>query len=205
MPVTGTAHEGGTGEHVTESTGERMTTRRLVMRPWQDADAEPALAVYGVEEVTRWLSPAMSRVPDPTTMRSVIQGWLAQELEAPQRRWAVELKETGELVGGAALLPLPPDGIDSEIGWQLAPTWWGRGFGAEAGHAVAHYAFERGVDELFAVVRPRNQRGAATAKSIGMEWVGETEKYYQLRLQVYRLRPGELDAPRIRDIRPPGS
>jgi hypothetical protein len=30
-----------------------------------------------------------------------------------------------------------------------------------------------------------------------MEWVGETEKYYDLRLQVYRLRRGELDVPRL--------
>jgi hypothetical protein len=26
-----------------------------------------------------------------------------------------------------------------------------------------------------------------------MEWVGETAKYYDLRLQVFRLRKGELD------------
>jgi hypothetical protein len=25
-----------------------------------------------------------------------------------------------------------------------------------------------------------------------MEWVGETEKYHHLRLQAFRLRPGEL-------------
>ena len=36
-----------------------------------------------------------------------------------------------------------------------------------------------------------------TATSIGMEWVGETDKYYDLRLQVYRLRKGELDVPRL--------
>jgi hypothetical protein len=28
-----------------------------------------------------------------------------------------------------------------------------------------------------------------------MEWVGETEKYYGLRLQVFRLRPADLDSP----------
>jgi len=28
-----------------------------------------------------------------------------------------------------------------------------------------------------------------------MEWVGETEKYHDLRLQVFRLRPGDLTAP----------
>jgi hypothetical protein len=47
---------------------------------------------------------------------------------------------------------------------------------------LAHYAFESGVDEIFAVVRPRNARGAATARRLGsMEWVGETDKYYALR------------------------
>jgi hypothetical protein len=28
-----------------------------------------------------------------------------------------------------------------------------------------------------------------------MEWVGETTKYYDLTLQVFRLRKGDLDAP----------
>ena len=45
-------------------------------------------------------------------------------------------------------------------------------------------------------MRTQNDRGAATAQRVGMEWVGETEKYYDLRLQVYRLRKGEIDAPR---------
>ena len=90
-----------------------------------------------------------------------------------------------------------PRAADLAIGWQLNPAVWGQGYAAEAGHAAAHHAFETGVDELFAVVRPRNTRGARTATSIGMEWVGETEKYYDLRLQVYRLRKGDLDVPRL--------
>ncbi|MCW2709841.1 MAG: family N-acetyltransferase, partial [Marmoricola sp.] len=112
-------------------------------------------------------------------------------------RWALELAGTGELVGGIVLLPLPPEGHDLQIGWQLAPAYWGQGLAGEAGHAVAHFAFASGVEELFAVVRPRNERGARTARSIGMEWVGESEKYFDLRLQVYRLRKGELDVPRL--------
>src|SRR5690606_4365273 len=84
-------------------------------------------------------------------------------------------------------------GEDLEIGWQLAPEAWGRGLAAEAGHALAHFAFSRGEDEVFAVVRPRNTRSLATARRVGMEWVGETEKYYDLRLQVFRLRKGDLD------------
>jgi len=99
------------------------------------------------------------------------------------------------VIGALALLPLPPDELDLEIGWQLAPSAWGKGYAVEAGHAVAHYAFASGADEIFAVVRPRNARGAATARRVGMEWVGETDKYYALTLQVYRLRKGDLHLP----------
>ncbi|MET4927460.1 GNAT family N-acetyltransferase [Streptomyces sp. PSRA5] len=178
--------------------GFRISTPRLTLRPWAPDDAAAALPVYGEHEVSRWLAPALEPVSDLAAMETLIERWMAESatLEPPQGRWAVSLRETGQLVGGVALLPLPPFGSDLEIGWQLAPDVWGQGLAAEAGHAVAHRAFESeaGVEELFAVVRPRNSRGAATARRVGMEWVGETEKYYNLSLQVYRLRKGDLDA-----------
>lgn len=177
-----------------EIEGDRLRTERLVLRPWGRDDAEAALEIYGTDEVTRWLSPAMGRVDEVDAMADILAEW-ATPLEFPQRRWALELASDGTLVGGAGLIPLPPDGVDLEVSWQLAPAWWGQGLAGEAGHGIAHYAFDSGVDEMFAVVRPHNTRGAATARSIGMEWVGETEKYYQLSLQVYRLRPGDLDVP----------
>jgi RimJ/RimL family protein N-acetyltransferase len=179
--------------------GTSITTPRLVLRPWTVADAPAALAVYGDESVTRWLSPAMGRVASVDEMAAVIASWLESPppAPAPAGRWAVTAASDGRLLGGVALRPLPPERADLEIGWHLDPAEWGHGYAAEAGHAVAHHAFEAGVQELFAVVRPRNERGARTATSIGMEWVGETEKYYDLRLQVYRLRRSELDVPRL--------
>ncbi len=182
-------------EHRVTVEGRTIRSPRLTLRPWTLDDAETAIAVYGEADVARWLSPAMDRVADVDRMRSVIEGWLAEDLEPPQGRWAVVLTSSGELVGGVAVLPLPPYGEDLEVAWQLAPHAWGQGYAAEAGHAVAHHAFASGVDELFAVVRTQNGRGAATAQRVGMEWVGETEKYYDLRLQVFRLRKGELDVP----------
>lgn len=177
--------------------GPRIHTPRLLLRPWAPDDAAAALAVYGTDEVARWLAPAMERVAGETAMRALLDGWIAEyaSLEPPQGRWAIERRETGEVVGGVVLLPLPPYRGDLEIGWQLAPSAWGEGLAAEAGHAVAHQAFESdaAVEELFAVVRPRNARGAATARRVGMDWVGETDKYYDLALQVYRLRKADLD------------
>jgi RimJ/RimL family protein N-acetyltransferase len=172
----------------------KISTERLVLRPWRIEDAESALAVYGAADVSRWLSPVMDSVQDLAAMRLVLQQWTAEDarLLSPAGRWAIERREDHHLVGGAILLPLPPDLVDLEMGWQLRPDAWRHGYAAEAGRALARWAFGEGLDEVLAVSRPANTRAAATARRIGMEWVGETEKYYELRLHVFRVRPADL-------------
>ncbi|MFI0353286.1 GNAT family N-acetyltransferase [Actinomadura sp. 9N407] len=171
----------------------RLLSERLVLRPWTVDDADAALGVYGTADVARWLSPAMERVPDLAAMHQVLQRWIddAARLDVPGGRWAIESRETGTLVGGATLLPLSPDEA-YEMGWQLHPGAWGHGYATEAGLIVARWAFAQGLEEVVSLVRPANKRAAATVERIGMEWVGETDKYRRLRLQEYRLRPGDL-------------
>jgi RimJ/RimL family protein N-acetyltransferase len=173
--------------------GHKLVTERLVLRGWSTDDAGAALGAYGDDEVARWLTPAMDRVGDEAAMRVVLQQWLSEDarMMTPAGRWAIELRRDGGLAGGVTLLPLPPDD-EFEIGWQLAPGAWGHGYAAEAGLALARWAFEQGIEQVIALVRPANSRAAATVRRLGMEWVGETEKYHGLRLQQYRLRPGDL-------------
>jgi RimJ/RimL family protein N-acetyltransferase len=152
------------------------------------------LAIYGDVGVAHWLSPAMDSVPDVAAMRLVLQQWIAEDsrLISPAGRWAIERRDDGQVVGGAILLPLPPDKVDLEMGWQLRPDMWGQGYATETGKALARWAFDEGMDEVLAVSRPTNTRAAATARRIGMEWTGETQKYYGLRLHVFRIRPADL-------------
>jgi RimJ/RimL family protein N-acetyltransferase len=172
-----------------------LITERLVLRPWQVDDAAAALAAYGDGEVARWLAPAMDIVPDQGAMRLVLQQWVAEDARmlTPAGRWAIRTRADGALIGGATLLPLPPDD-EFEIGWQLAPVAWGHGYASETGQALARWAFAEGIEQVIAVVRPANTRAVATVRRIGMEWVGETEKYHDLRLQQFRLRPADLAA-----------
>ena len=174
----------------------RLVTERLVLRGWAAGDAEAALDAYGDAEVARWLSPAMDKVGDLAAMRLLLQQWVAEDarMMTPAGRWAVELRDSGQVIGGATLLPLPPD-EEFEMGWQLQAREWGHGYAAESGLALARWAFEQGIEQVVALVRPTNTRAAATVRRIGMEWVGETEKYHGLRLQEFRLRPGDLTAP----------
>ena len=172
-----------------------LVTDRLLLRPWQLEDAEHALDVYGDGRVARWLDPAMDRVSDLSGMRLVLQQWMgeAERLVPPAGRWAIELKDSHRVIGGAILLPLPPGDEDLEMGWQLRPDAWGNGYATEAGRSLARWAFTKGLDEIFAVARSANDRAVATARRIGLEWVGETDKYYGMHLQVFRLRRADFE------------
>jgi RimJ/RimL family protein N-acetyltransferase len=179
-----------------EAMAPRLLTERLVLRAWTIDDAPAALGAYGDSGVARWLVPAMDQVHDEAAMRLVLQQWVAENarMQAPAGRWAVELREDGRLIGGATLLPLPPDD-EFEVGWQLNPQVWGHGYAAETGLALARWAFEQGIEQVIALVRPANARAMAMVRRLGMEWVGETEKYHDLRLQQFRLRPADIGAP----------
>jgi RimJ/RimL family protein N-acetyltransferase len=168
----------------------RLFTERLVLRSWSIDDAPAALGAYGEDDVARWLVPAMDQVLDEAAMRLVLQQWIAEDerMQAPAGRWAIDLREGGRLIGGATLLPLPPED-EFEVGWQLDPQEWGHGYAAEAGLTLARWAFDQGIEQVIALVRPTNARAMGLVRRIGMEWVGETEKYHDLRLQQFRLRP----------------
>src|SRR5690348_6456819 len=160
-----------------------LTTERLRLRPWRVDDAEAALGLYGDEQLVKWLSPAMTVVRDVDAMRSVLEQWAAEDtrLTWPAGRWAVEALDDGRLVGGVALLPLPPGDEDLELSYQILKSEQRQGFASEAARRAARRAFDEGVPELFVVARPANAGGSGVAKRLGFQWVGETTKYYNLR------------------------
>jgi RimJ/RimL family protein N-acetyltransferase len=173
---------------------EPLITERLIVREWEAGDAEAALAIYGAAEVTRWLTPAMERVTDLAAMRGVLQAWIEAQpnMVQPRGRWAVQRRDDDTVIGGVSIRLLPPYHEDLELNWQLRPDAWGHGYAVEAGRALIRWAFTQEIDELFAAARPNNTRAVATARRLGMEWVGETTKYYGLRLQVFRIRPSDI-------------
>ena len=155
---------------------ELLQTDRVSVRDWTPDDAEAAFAVYGDTQVTHWLTPAMHQVHDIAAMRSVLQAWAEAQpnLLPPRGRWAIERRTDGQVIGGLGIRLLPPYEEDLELSWQLRADAWGQGYATESSIALVRWAFTQDVDELFAVARPSNERAIATAKRIGMSWVGET-------------------------------
>jgi ribosomal-protein-alanine N-acetyltransferase len=171
-----------------------INTERLVLGPWTPPDATAALAIFGDDQVTHWLAPAMEPIHDEAGMLAALERWAKEESDGQPLvgHWAVRRGQDQALLGSITLRRMPPFNQDLELAWQFSPSHWGNGYATEAARGVAAWAFERSAHELFAVMRPANARAEKLARRLGMQWVGETNKYYDLRLQVYRLRPPDL-------------
>jgi len=171
-----------------------LNTERLVLGAWIPEDASAGQTIFGSDEVTHWLTPAMEPIHDDAGMLAALERWAEEDADAepPAGHWAVRRGQDQVLLGSITLRRMPPFQEDLELAWQFSPSHWGNGYATEAAQAVAAWAFESSAHELFAVMRPANERAEKVARRLGMQWVGETNKYYDLRLQVYCLRPTDL-------------
>jgi RimJ/RimL family protein N-acetyltransferase len=86
---------------------------------------------------------------------------------------------TGEL--GSTIeterLALPDGAGEIEIGWHLHPHRWGRGYVTEAAGALLARGFADGLEEIWAVVDPANDRSIAVCRRLGMQLLGITDRW----------------------------
>ena len=172
-----------------------FSTERLVARPWSAArDSEAAYQIYRSPQVTEYLASIPEPLRSPEQAGEEIESWSVPDDDPAYGVWAVQPRGSEHPIGTVFVRPLPPAYSDVEIGWHLGADHWGNGYATEIGRAAAKHAFAHGISEVYAVIRPGNTRSAAVARRLGMQYVGRTEKYLGLELEVYRLRPGDLAA-----------
>ena len=152
-------------------------TGRLVVRPWRPSEVDRHFDIYRRDEVVRWLGGPPVR--DRQEALDLIERRAAQYAE-DQRfgTWAI-VERTSELpVGSVLLRPLPHGEGVVEIGWHLHPDSWGKGYASEAAAAVLDRAFADGLDEVWAVTYPDNDRSVAVCRRVGMHLLGITRRWY---------------------------
>jgi RimJ/RimL family protein N-acetyltransferase len=193
---------------------EHFTTARLIARDWADADLEAAFAIYGRDEVTRWLGPQPRRpVETLAQMQQVLDRRIVASREHPDYGlWALELRASGQIIGAVLLSPLPGDDGAVEVGWHLNPDHWGAGYATEAGRGAVALAFGLNkvgqdrigpvrasrrarpvLDSVKALVDPDNIRSWNVCWRLGMRHLGQTAQYYGLTLEHFELTHADID------------
>ena len=113
----------------------KLTSDRLIFRPWTQEDAGALYALASDPE----LGPACGWQPhrNPEESRKTILLRLSGEHD-----FALTLKETGELAGCVSLYKGSTcDRDDFELGYWLGRPYWGQGLMTEAARRMMKYAF----------------------------------------------------------------
>lgn len=146
---------------------------RVLLRPFETADAPAAHTVYGDPEVMRFVGEG-GAVPPGETAR-MIESYRRHQEEHGFAFWAVVDRGTGELIGDAGL-EVTEHGV--ELGYTLARRWWGRGLATEAAGLCVQAAFgPLGLPQLVALVDADNPTSAHVLEKLGFTTQGRTTAY----------------------------
>lgn len=177
-----------------------LETERLILRPWEPADAAFVLDLYSRWEVQRFIGNHPRIMTSMAEARERIATWRAMD-HPVHGVWAVQPKTAGpddhqaaappvgtlllkSIPASGAELPLQPSG-DTEIGWHFHPDHWGNGYATEAARAVLNYAFASSLPEVVAVTHPANAASQQVCRRIGLAHRGQTGKYYNALCELF--------------------
>ena len=182
-----------------------LESARLRLRGWRDEDAGSYRPILRDPQTVRYLGTgprftarrmalsAVARVSDLETRRAIRamqRHWERHGLG----HWAVELKQTDELIGRVGFHYHPdwlagPDKI--EIGWTLISRAWGNGFATEAASCALGHGFDRyGLDRVISIASHDNVRSLRVMERLGMTLQGEAH-WRRSNWLWYAIGPGE--------------
>ena len=166
-----------------------LETERLILREYTEGDFD------GLYEI----------LSDPVTMRHYpkpydekgTRRWLSWSLENYKTYgyglWAMELKETGELIGDCGITMQNIDGeLLPEIGYHISKNFWRRGYASEAASAVRDWAFRnRDFPALYSYMTAENIPSQATAASCDLKKIKEYKDKNGEQIAVYQITRDE--------------
>ncbi len=157
----------------------RIETARLVLREWRDEDLEAYAAMNADPDVRTYMFPGrpLSRAESEEEIARMMDQWHRLGFG----HWAVELRETGELIGRTGIkhhTDWEPDPRNTEVGWLYARAAWGRGFATEGAIEAVRFCLEDvGSHEVISIAHIENLASHRVMKKAGLSWAGARRWY----------------------------
>ena len=151
-----------------------LETEKLILRKFKESDAQvffeyrtnPQVALYQGE---RWIN---FRLEDAVEF---VKEQMDLEPGIPDTWFqiAIELKETGNLIGDLAIHTLPQDINQVEIGSTLSPIYQKKGYGIEAVRCLLGYIFNvLNKHRVIAITDVRNKPSIKLIEKVGLRKEG---------------------------------
>lgn len=126
-------------EHTADTSHPVLTTARLRLRPLTHGDAAAMMAIFGDEQVLRFLD-----MHPVDTLEKAIKmiDFLNSEYEIKgEPQWGITLIDADAVIGMCGTYDWDTRSRHVDIGYHVLPSEWGKGYATEATRAMAHYCF----------------------------------------------------------------
>lgn len=150
----------------------QIQTDRLLLRDFRSDDWRAVLAYQKDPRYLRYYAWAGRTAGE---VRRFVQMFVDQQHVEPRTHFqlAVIRRESGELIGNAGLRRPAAWSHDAEIGYELAPDHWGRGYATEAGQAILRFGFvDLGLHRIAAWTLADNIASVRVLEKLGLSLEG---------------------------------
>jgi ribosomal-protein-alanine N-acetyltransferase len=155
-----------------------IETQRFILRALKCSDAEDILLVESDPEVTyfRGMSPLS---PEESGRRLHKQIDSRRSSKRAWMFWCIRSKADGAFLGITMLRLLNKEWREYEVGYSLARSQWGQGFGTEATRATLGFAFrELNAHRIVANTYPQNLGSRRVLEKLGFRLEAEQRESY---------------------------
>ena len=157
-----------------------LQTQRLLLRAVTPDDAADMFGIMRDPRVARYFGSAPMVSLDEAAQRvdRIEQAWQEQT----GVRWAITQRGNPHLLGTCGYWRLIKPHFGAEIGYELAPEWWGQGIMTEAVGAVLQFGFTTmGLHRVEAQIHPANTGSRRVLEKLGFVQEGYfRENYYEV-------------------------
>jgi ribosomal-protein-alanine N-acetyltransferase len=145
----------------------QLETARLTLRWFTDEDVQVMFDLNSDPEVIKYAESTPTRTLQEAKER-LEEGPLSDYRKYGYGRFAVVLKETGDVIGFCGIKYLPEINLP-EIGYRYLKEYWGRGIGTEAARVCVGFARDDlEIEKLVALIIPENVASIGVAEKLGM-------------------------------------
>lgn len=161
-----------------------IETERLILRPFEPGDAKDMFINWASDaEVTKYVT--WNTHKDVNETQEIINLWVIQ-YEKPERiNFAIELKETKELIGGIDVVGYL-DGVPV-IGYAICKKFWGKGITTEACKRVIELLFEIEYDKVIIEAVVENIASNKVILKCGGIYVRTYESYVECKNTMFEI------------------
>jgi RimJ/RimL family protein N-acetyltransferase len=150
----------------------QITTERLILREFKEDDW-PAVLAYQSDPLYLRYYEWTDRTPE--AVQEFVGMFLAHQQAQPRTKFqlAVTLKGNNQLIGNCGIRMDSPDATEADIGYELAPQYWGKGYATEAARAIVEFGFtELRVHRIWSECVADNVGSAGVLRKVGMQLEG---------------------------------